>query len=349
VSSHTSSPRWVAGDRYAAHVDQPGDLGPPLDVVEHRPPWRPRWLPPWRPSRSALIFAAGVAVGVLLSSTAWVVVDRLRDAKPVAAPQAIPSVAPAAPGPRCDWRPDPGPDQKPVGTPPASGEPRSGSATITITTSLGVIEITIDRARTPCTAASFAYLASRQFFDGSACHRLTTAGLFVLECGDPTGTGRGGPGYRFADENAPAWPVPPGLPPPQTALPTALPSGLTWLRPGSEPPGRLIPCTDMTIPPELLSPGQQIIIECGGLVPRGQLPTSYPRGTVAMSHGGEPNSNGSRFFVSYRDGSIPPIYMPFGVVTKGMEIIDQVAAGGATTGTDGPPKIRLEIRSLTVH
>jgi peptidyl-prolyl cis-trans isomerase B (cyclophilin B) len=58
-----------------------------------------------------------------------------------------------------------------------------------------------DDAKTPCTAASFRHLAAKGFFDGTSCHRLTTQGIFVLQCGDQTGTGSGGPGYTIPDEN----------------------------------------------------------------------------------------------------------------------------------------------------
>ena len=52
----------------------------------------------------------------------------------------------------------------------------------------------------PCTTFSFRFLARRHYFDGTHCHRLTLPGI-VLQCGDPTGTGSGGPGYKFNDEN----------------------------------------------------------------------------------------------------------------------------------------------------
>jgi peptidyl-prolyl cis-trans isomerase B (cyclophilin B) len=53
----------------------------------------------------------------------------------------------------------------------------------------------------PCTTFSFRYLAEHNYYNGTHCHRLVTAGIFVLQCGDPTGTGSGGPGYKFNDEN----------------------------------------------------------------------------------------------------------------------------------------------------
>jgi peptidyl-prolyl cis-trans isomerase B (cyclophilin B) len=74
---------------------------------------------------------------------------------------------------------------------------------MTITTNVGVIEVAVDTAKAPCTAASMTYLASRHFFDNSKCHRLVTEGIKVLQCGDPSGTGMGGPTYKMAEENLP--------------------------------------------------------------------------------------------------------------------------------------------------
>jgi peptidyl-prolyl cis-trans isomerase B (cyclophilin B) len=53
----------------------------------------------------------------------------------------------------------------------------------------------------PCTTYSFRFLAERGYFTWTHCHRLTVRGIYVLQCGDPTGTGSGGPGYKFNDEN----------------------------------------------------------------------------------------------------------------------------------------------------
>jgi peptidyl-prolyl cis-trans isomerase B (cyclophilin B) len=64
----------------------------------------------------------------------------------------------------------------------------------------GTVRLTLDADRAPCTVGSFVSLAEQGYFDGTACHRLTTQGIYVLQCGDPTGTGMGGPGYSFADE-----------------------------------------------------------------------------------------------------------------------------------------------------
>ena len=65
---------------------------------------------------------------------------------------------------------------------------------------MGDIGVTLDGGAAPCTVNSFLSLADQGFYDDTQCHRLTTAGIFVLQCGDPTGSGAGGPGYSFPDE-----------------------------------------------------------------------------------------------------------------------------------------------------
>ncbi|QZN84277.1 peptidylprolyl isomerase [Cellulomonas sp. C5510] len=74
----------------------------------------------------------------------------------------------------------------------------------TITTDQGDVGIELDGRAAPQAVASFVTLAQEGYFDGTGCHRLTTSGIYVLQCGDPTGTGTGGPGYAFGPvENAP--------------------------------------------------------------------------------------------------------------------------------------------------
>lgn len=80
-------------------------------------------------------------------------------------------------------------------------EGRSLQATLTTTCGPVVIELLGEQA--PQSVASFEFLATQDYWADSPCHRLTTEGLYVLQCGDPTGTGRGGPGYTFGIENAP--------------------------------------------------------------------------------------------------------------------------------------------------
>ncbi|MFD4181819.1 peptidylprolyl isomerase [Rhodococcus sp. NPDC058514] len=87
-------------------------------------------------------------------------------------------------------------------TPPSTDAvSTAGTVDVAMTTSQGPIGLTLDRAEAPCTVNSFVSLAQQGYFDGTPCHRLVTSpGLQVLQCGDPSGAGSGGPGYRFANE-----------------------------------------------------------------------------------------------------------------------------------------------------
>jgi len=119
------------------------------------------------------------------------------------------SKKPAPAAASCTWNDAGGTSDKlkDVGKPPASGEPRTGTGTMTITTNLGVITGSLDLVKAPCAAASYSYLAGRGFYTNTKCHRLSPA-QHLLQCGDPTGTGDGGPRYTFANEYAPSTPAP---------------------------------------------------------------------------------------------------------------------------------------------
>jgi peptidyl-prolyl cis-trans isomerase B (cyclophilin B) len=99
-----------------------------------------------------------------------------------------------------------------VGTPPdADAVPAEGTVDLTMATNQGDLTLTLDRASAPCAAQSFAFLAEQGFFDDTPCHRLVTQEAFgVLQCGDPTGSGSGGPSYRFAEEVTPETTYPRG-------------------------------------------------------------------------------------------------------------------------------------------
>ncbi|MBI4900044.1 MAG: peptidylprolyl isomerase [Actinobacteria bacterium] len=89
---------------------------------------------------------------------------------------------------------------KPVDPPSGRNVPATGTAVVVLTTNAGPVTITMDRAKTPCTVNSFLSLAQQRYFDATSCHRLVNAGMYLLQCGDPSGTGMGGPGYTFRDE-----------------------------------------------------------------------------------------------------------------------------------------------------
>jgi peptidyl-prolyl cis-trans isomerase B (cyclophilin B) len=99
----------------------------------------------------------------------------------------------------CDYPADSAGAAKEV-EPPSTKAPDTGDVTLTIATTVGDLKATLGRDKTPCTVNSFLSLADQGYFDDTACHRMTTAGIFVLQCGDPSGTGAGGPGYSFKDE-----------------------------------------------------------------------------------------------------------------------------------------------------
>ncbi|WP_396898505.1 peptidylprolyl isomerase [Mycolicibacterium sp.] len=86
--------------------------------------------------------------------------------------------------------------------PPRTGQVPTDPATVSasVSTDRGNIGLQLANGRAPCTVNNFASLAQQGYFDGTPCHRLTTGSLSVLQCGDPAGTGTGGPGYSFADE-----------------------------------------------------------------------------------------------------------------------------------------------------
>jgi peptidyl-prolyl cis-trans isomerase B (cyclophilin B) len=138
---------------------------------------------------------AGVAVLLVAGGVVWAVVANRPD-KP----------APVAESAGCVWTPDDitaNPDLKDVGTPEAGKAPSTGTQTMTIDMSVGTLEVEVATSKAPCTARSMTYLAGKNFFDNTKCHRLTTEGIKVLQCGDPAGKGSGGPTYKLAEENLP--------------------------------------------------------------------------------------------------------------------------------------------------
>ncbi len=81
-----------------------------------------------------------------------------------------------------------------------------------------------------------------------------------------------------------------------------------------------------------------------------QEPVGYPRGTLAMANAG-PGTNGSQFFLVYKDSQLPPQYTVFGKIQDdGLTTLDKIAAGGVAPGgngpDDGPPKAKVMIKSV---
>jgi peptidyl-prolyl cis-trans isomerase B (cyclophilin B) len=102
-------------------------------------------------------------------------------------------------GTSCSYPADVTPASKPVKTPPTKTSADTPK-TVTISTSAGDIPVTLENDLAPCTVNSFVSLAEQGYYDNTPCHRVSTAAYYILQCGDPDGTGSGGPGYTFADE-----------------------------------------------------------------------------------------------------------------------------------------------------
>lgn len=172
---------------------------------------------------------------------------------------------------------------KVVATPSVNRKYRN--KTFTFVTNCGSIVIAADGKDAPVTVQVMQALALAGYFDQSLCHRLTTSGLYVLQCGDPTASGSGGPAFTYGNENLPA-------------------AG-----------------TD-----------------------------NYPAGVVAMANTGQPNSNGSQFFLVYQDSTLAPSYTRWGTIIKGLNIVQAIAAQGvAGGGTDGSPAEKIAILSVSVR
>ena len=167
---------------------------------------------------------------------------------------------------------------------PEAEVPADGTVTATVATNQGDIGLTMDAAATPCTVASFVSLAEQGFYDDTPCPRIgDQEGFGILQCGDPTGTGSGGPGYSFADELS-----------------------------GDE---------------------------------------TYPAGTIAMANAG-PDTNGSQFFLVFRDSQFPPSYTVFGTIDEaGVTVLEEIAATGndnSNPAGGGTPNEPVQIESVTI-
>ena len=164
-------------------------------------------------TRNAVI--AGVVVLVLAGGgAAWAAgafdSDGKKDdaaAKPTASATGTPSPASTpSKGPDPCAKPAAGkPGTQQWKTEPAATIDKTAKYTFTLQTTCGAIPMTLDAAKAPETVNSFKFLADKGFFDHTTCHRLTTTGIYVLQCGDPTGKGSGGPGYTIGDENLSAF------------------------------------------------------------------------------------------------------------------------------------------------
>jgi cyclophilin family peptidyl-prolyl cis-trans isomerase len=163
---------------------------------------------------------------------------------------------------------------KDVGTPPnPKSTPTKGTSILKMTTNQGVLTLTLNRSKAPCASSSFTYLASKKFFDNTICHREVNEPTFgILQCGDPTGTGEGGPSYTFPEEF--------------TAT-TKYPRGTIAMGKQSQPNttgSQFFLCfTDTALPPEYTAVGT---IDKAGLAVLDKIAKAGNDGSFASSAGG---------------------------------------------------------------
>ncbi|UCM86816.1 peptidylprolyl isomerase [Streptomyces marincola] len=158
-----------------------------------------------RGRRRRIVLVALLVVLVAGGGTAWAVLSRDDDGQSDQAGDgatAEPTAEPTEPAPDpCD-EPQPGePSTQTWEEEPELTVDTGTDHLMRLRTSCGDIGITMDTEAAPRTVNSFAFLAGEGYFDHSRCHRLVTEGIHVLQCGDPTGTGAGSPGYTIPDEN----------------------------------------------------------------------------------------------------------------------------------------------------
>ena len=211
----------------------------------------------------------------------------------------------------CVWTPQNAannPDLKDVGTPPTKGIPTSGTRPMTITTNQGApIVVTLDVTSAPCSAADLTYLASKRFYDNTECHELTAEG--ALRCGDPSGTGRGGPTYSFYNENLPTVPTPePGASAPAAPAEPVYPKGTVALI--SEPPG---------------NNGSQFLIFFKDFTPKDQA--QYP--IVGSVTGGADTLTKISKIPTVADDAGDKVKPKDKIVVQSLTVGDPVADGGA--------------------
>ncbi len=156
----------------------------------------------WWVSTVAAVLVIGVGVGAAFLAGAFA--PPTKPAAASARASASPSASPmtAMVDGKCVYTSSGTAPARKVSLPPATPDTKA-TYTATMTTSRGTIVISLLNSKAPCTVNSFVSLADQGFYNNTPCPRLTTAsnGFSVLQCGDPTGTGSGGPGYEFYSEN----------------------------------------------------------------------------------------------------------------------------------------------------
>lgn len=143
-----------------------------------------------------IVWAVRVKKTVVVTSVLALALVGCADANQSANPGGDQPVARAG---ECAYPPD-GEPARPADPPSTTNVATKGEVTATLHMTAGDVTLTLDRAQAPCTVNSFVSLAEQGYYDDTVCHRLVDHGIFILQCGDPTATGTGGPGYTIPDE-----------------------------------------------------------------------------------------------------------------------------------------------------
>ncbi|OFV73798.1 peptidylprolyl isomerase [Rhodococcus erythropolis] len=178
---------------------------------------------------------------------------------------------------------------KTVNPPNSTGVSTEGTVNVALTTTAGPIGMELNRAEAPCTVNSIVSLTEQKYFDDTPCHRLvTTPGLQILQCGDPSGKGTGGPGYGFDNEypttaysaNDPA-----------LSLPAVYPRGTLAMAnsgaPGSNGSQFFLVYEDSVLPPNYTVFGK---IDDAGLATIEKIAADGDDGGMGATGGGAPNT-----------------------------------------------------------
>lgn len=180
-----------------------------------------------------------------------------------ASPTSTPPPAPVTTKGPCKYTStpsQPAPKGKNVGMPAdPNPTPKTGTVSVTLKTNQGDIPLTLDRTQAPCTVQSELHLVVSKFYDNTPCHRMTAypapTPLNVLQCGDPTGTGSGGPGYGIPDEKpktlkaAPTTAPPPAGQAPAVVYPAGTLAMANSGQPGSGGSQFFVVYADSQLPP----------------------------------------------------------------------------------------------------
>ncbi|WP_058045273.1 peptidylprolyl isomerase [Streptomyces roseifaciens] len=152
--------------------------------------------------RRNAVIAAGLAVVLAAGAGAYATGALSGDDKKDSADAAPETSQKPSKGPDPCAKAAPGsPATKTWKSEPEMGIDKSAAYAMDLKTTCGTIDVKLDAANAPHTVNSFNFLAGEGYFDHTKCHRLTTSGIYVLQCGDPKGLGSGGPGYTLPDEN----------------------------------------------------------------------------------------------------------------------------------------------------